>query len=482
MEEQDAHKPDGHFSQLSSTESPILLDWDGPNDPDNPRNWSLWQRTYHTAVPSVMCFIVSFGTSVYTPSVSEISLHFRIPRTLALIPLTVYVLGLAFGPLISAPISETHGRKIVYLISLPISMLFTLGAGLSKEFASLVICRFFAGLFGSPVLAVGAGTNADLFMPAQRAVATSMFMVAPFLGPSLGPFIGGFAAQYKGWRWTQWCMLFIAAPTFVTSLFMKETYKKIVLKKRAKRLGLPVPESGPTVTSTLSMTLFRPIHMLLTEPIVTLLSLYTAYTFATLFAFFAAFPLIFSRPPYFFTISQVGLTFLAIGLGVCLGCMTAIIVDRKVYQKKHRKALEKGERYVLPEQRLWAAMVGSFGLPIGLFWFGWSAGTGVHWGVPVVGAVWFAWGNMSLFICTALYLVDVYGPLNGASAMAANGMLRYLLGAVFPLFTVQMYQRLGATWATSLLGFLSLFMLPIPWVFYKWGPAIRKQSRYPTAM
>ena len=96
-------------------------------------------------------------------------------------------------------------------------------------------------------------------------------------------------------------------------------------------------------------------------------------------------------------------------------------------------------------------------------------------------------------------MTDVYGPLNGASAIAANGIFRYTLGAVFPLFTVQsewllvcvngclltsctVYSALGIGWATSLLGFLSALMFPIPWVFYKWGPNIRARSRYTVLM
>ena len=70
--------------------------------------------------------------------------------------------------------------------------------------------------------------------------------------------------------------------------------------------------------------------------------------------------------------------------------------------------------------------------------------------------------------------------MNGASAMAANGLLRYSMGAIFPLFTVQMYERLGVDWATSLLAFLSLLMMPIPWVFFKYGPKIRAKSGYDT--
>jgi MFS family permease len=111
---------------------------------------------------------------------------FNVSRTAALVGVTVYTLGLALGPVISAPLSETHGRKIVYLTSIPISMLFTLGAGFSKSFASLIVCRFFAGTAGSPPLAVGAGTNADLWLPHQRAAVTSVFLAAPFLGPSIG--------------------------------------------------------------------------------------------------------------------------------------------------------------------------------------------------------------------------------------------------------------------------------------------------------
>lgn len=77
-----------------------------------------------------------------------------------------------------------------------------------------------------------------------------------------------------------------------------------------------------------------------------------------------------------------------------------------------------------------------------------------------------------------MYQIDVYGPLNGASAMAANGLLRYILGGCFPLWTIQMYNAMGIGWATSLLGFICVLLLPIPYVFYKYGPSIRKNSRY----
>lgn len=97
----------------------------------------------------------TFGTSVYTPAISSVVGHFHVSVTAAILGLSLYTLGLGVGPIISAPLSENYGRKLVYLGSAPIFMLFTLGAGFSKSFGSFLVCRLFAGLTGSPALAVG---------------------------------------------------------------------------------------------------------------------------------------------------------------------------------------------------------------------------------------------------------------------------------------------------------------------------------------
>jgi MFS family permease len=112
--------------------------------------------------------------------------QFGVSTTVALLPLSVYVLALGFGPIIGAPISETYGRRTVYLISPPLGALFTLGAGFAPNIASLIILRFIAGMFFSPSLAIGAGTIADTCVPSERALATTLYILSPFLGPSLG--------------------------------------------------------------------------------------------------------------------------------------------------------------------------------------------------------------------------------------------------------------------------------------------------------
>ena len=399
----------GDESSIASQEktstdiSPVnSQDWDGPNDPDNPLNWPFAIRVYHTTVPTLLNFIITLGSSIYTPGLSDVRKQFNVSSTVALLGLSLYTLGLGFGPVLAAPLSETLGRRAVYRISLPVSALFTLGAGFSQNFASLVICRFFAGFFGSPTLAVGAGTTADVWPPVHRAVATVMFLLAPFAGPALGPIIGGFAAQAKGWRWTQWPLLFVSLAAMFYMIPLRETYKKIILQKRAKKRGLPPLPKGPTGLAAmkilLTITLIRPIHMIFTEPIVGFISLYIGFNFSVLFGFFDAFPIVFEGV-YGFGLGPAGLPWISILIGCILAVVTVIYVDRITFHKEHRRSHDNGRGgLVAPEHRLYAAMMGSFGLPIGLFWFGWTSKRDIHWISPVLAAVPFAWGNLCVFV------------------------------------------------------------------------------------
>lgn len=86
-------------------------------------------------------------------------------------------------------------------------------------------------------------------------------------------------------------------------------------------------------------------------------------------------------------------------------------------------------------------------------------------------------GNVMLFLSVSNYLIDSY-TIFAASVLAANAVLRSLFGAAFPLFTTYMYQNLGIHWASSVPAFLALACTPMPFFFYKYGPAIRARCKY----
>jgi MFS family permease len=459
-------------------------DWTGPDDPENPHNWPLPKKLYHLFVTAVLSFAVTYGSSAYSPGISQVAQDFHISEEAAILGLSLYVLGLGLGPMVSAGLSETYGRRIVYIGCTPFSLLFTLGAGLSKNLTTLLVCRFLAGAVGAGPLAVGAGTNADLWLPKDRAAYTSVWILMPFLGPALGPSTASYPTQNSSWRWGQWLLLIVGGTSYLLSLFQSETYKKAILLSRAKKYNLPppadpLPSGFARVVAILNVTCVRSTKMLFTEPICTAFSIYSAFTFGVLFAFFPAVTYV-VRSQYDFSVGEAGLVFLAIGTGCVIATPMFILIDRFTYRRKLLERMSKGDNRPLPpEERLYAAMLGSVLLPISLFWFGWTANRHTHWIVPIVSLGFFGAGNLLVFVTTATYLVDVYGPMGGASAMSANSLARYGLGAAFPLFSVQMYKALGIDWASGLLGFVTVAMLPIPWLFYRYGKGIRSRGSVP---
>lgn len=346
------------FAPFDASTPAMSIDYDA-------KRWPLWKRIYHTTAVATLAFAVTLASSTITPAIFEIQDHFHTTREVATLSLSLYVLGLALGPMLAAPVSELYGRAVVYRTTGLLFILFLVGAGFSKSLGSLLICRLLAGLASGPVLAVGAGTNADLWPPQHRALAVVSYVMMPFLGPSLGPVIGGFATYYKSWRWTQWCATFVAILAYALVLPMHETYLKIILQRQRTAKGTSSGESSFAVLRrSAKVMILRPFQMLVMEPIVIFLSLYSAYTVSLLYAFFAAYPYTFAKI-YGFNAWQSGLAFLGITLGVLLAVATAISIDRFVYYKKFLGAVREGKAALPPENRLYAAILGSLGAPIG---------------------------------------------------------------------------------------------------------------------
>ncbi|KAJ9500872.1 hypothetical protein H2202_003430 [Exophiala xenobiotica] len=372
------------------------------------------------------------------PATSALMAEFNIDRTEALLSGTLYMLGLAFGPLIMAPLSEFIGRRWLYLVTSSSIVAFAGGSGAARNLATLLTCRFFCGFLGSAGIAIGAGTILDVWGLAETgSLAKLLFIFGPFLGPTMGPLSGAYVMDehHGDWRWTQWMIALIGAPIWILILFMKETSDVRIQHSAAKhsgRFGIVA-----LALSTLKAAVLRSMTILTTEAIAFSLTLYTGYAYAVVFSFFASATYVYSID-YDFSSREIGLSFLGVVIGYCLAAVMHVVVQGTLYARAVRNAPNGRPA---PEHRLYTAMAGSIFLPIG-------------------------------------YLIESYGTGAAASAIAANGSFRYLLGAVFPLFTIQTYEKLGIHWAGSVFAFLSLALLPIPWILFQFGHRIRKSSRF----
>lgn len=442
---------------------------------------------YVTYSVALICLCVTLGSSLYVAGVPELVRAFGASQVLCISGLTFYLLGLAFGPAVAAPLSEVIGRRWIYVFSLPISMLFTMGIGLCQNIYSILILRFFCGFIASPALAVAGGSISDLWDPSEIGTAMATFCLAPFLGPVLGPMIGGFAAEHKGWRWTMWVSLIISGAVLPFAMFLPETYKPIILVKRAEKRGMKLnkqPIDKLYFKDMTKITLLRPVEMLIVEPIVSVFSIYVSFIFAVLFGFFEAYPVIF-QGVYHMDLGVSGLPFIGSGVGLLIGVTFFVIMDKFVYNPRNqdgtRGSRDENGKLILsaPETKLLPAKIGAFCLPISLFWLGWTGRTGsIHWMAPVAAGVPFGFGMITIFISVIFYFSMAFPPISVASAIAANNLLRYIMASVFPLFVTQMYHKLNIGWASSLFGFAALVMVPVPFLFEKYGAKLRSQSKY----
>lgn len=207
---------------------------------------------------------------------------------------------------------------------------------------------------------------------------------------------------------------------------------------------------------------------MLFSPIVLLLSLFAAFVFGLIFLLFTTFPAVFELQ-YRFSTELSGLSYLGLGIGFIIGVVTFGALSDRVVERL------KGGKEATPEMRLPLMIMGAPLIPIGFFWYGWAAETKVHWIVPILGTAFIGIGALFVLMPSQIYLVDAFGSEAAASALAANTMMRTFSGAFLTLAGPPLYESLGLGWGNSLLGFLCLLFLPVPFLFYRYGKWLRER-------
>ncbi|WVQ85714.1 hypothetical protein IAT38_007880 [Cryptococcus sp. DSM 104549] len=469
------------YSGAGTSEDPFIVDWLS-GDAEDPQNWPGWYKWHTIFVVSWMTLAVALSSSAYSGGVNSMYAEFKVSIELLIAGISLFVVGFAFGPLFWAPLSEVFGRRPVYIISYAFLTLWTGAAAGSKTIAQLLVFRFLAGFFGSSPLANAGGTITDVLSVNQRGLGMAFFSAAPFLGPSLGPITGGFLGLTQGWRWVEGFLTIFCGVLFIAAIvFASETYAPMLLRKRAALLSkvtgkvyrFRADAKQPLDIKTMfKMSLIRPWKFLFLEPIVTILSIYTALIYGILYLFFAAYPIIF-QTGHGWNTGIGGLAFLGVLVGTILSVILSIFVSNPQYV---RTAKRKGGR-ADPEDRLPPAMWGGVLIVIGLAGTAATDGPDVHWIAPIIFGIPFGCGIIVVFLSVLGYLVDSY-TIYAASVLAANSVLRSLFGAAFPLFTRQMFAKLGVHWGVALPGFLALACIPATWIFYKYGASIRAKCKY----
>ncbi|KAI9699555.1 MAG: hypothetical protein M1820_007186 [Bogoriella megaspora] len=410
-----------------------------PDDPDSPMNWPLYRRLYTSMAAFAFAFSTTFGATAYTVGLKGVATEFGVEPHVAVLGFSVYLFGIFFAPIYTPHISERVGRTPVYFVGTFLSALFIIGAGWTQSFASLIVTRFFAGFFAGPNVVLIEGTFADIWAARTTNTYYAFLGFAQYFGAACGPLILGFIVPVTSWRWTQYITLMIQAAVLLFAIGVPETYQREIIRRRARRAGLPhglaPAASGTTLIEMARHTLINPIIMLYSEPIVIGITLYLGLCFGIVFQWFITVPAVLNMV-YDYTLQQIGLAFISAIIGSVMAALTSILIEQIVV-----RILARRNANLTIENRLIPAMIGGFFILASLFWVGNTAAPTFNSLVPITGTGVYVYGNLLVIISLIPYIFDAYLPQGTLSALTAMACFRLAMAGVVPLVILQFFMN-----------------------------------------
>ncbi|KAI9713060.1 MAG: hypothetical protein M1820_001045 [Bogoriella megaspora] len=458
-------------------QEPEIIDF-SKEDQGNPRAWPRSKKLTNIAVIAMMSILSPLASSMFTPGIQQIADDLGTTTHSVIGATTGFTIMLGFGPLVLAPLSETFGRRRLYMVCFTIFTLLQIPTALSPNVETLVAIRTLSGAFGSIGIANGGGTISDMFEPHERAGIFGWYLLGPLLGPTIGPLFGGIIVHRLNWRWMFWVLAIVCSiNTLAGFFFLRETYAPVLLAARKREFENDGEHHGKyryagqddrPLTSKLASSLTRPVRIFV-QPIVLTMSFYQALVFGTTYSLYTNFQAIYNGI-YGFNTEQVGLLYLFPGVGFLIAVRLLVPRIDNVYNALTRR--NKGE--ATPEFRLPLANIGAILIPLSLFWFAWTVEFQVPWPATIVSTLFYGIGQVMIVNCVQNYYIDSFEKY-AASAIAAGAVFRSVVGGVTPMFAPLIFEALGYGWGISVFAFLSVAIAPAPLVFYYFGASIRKR-------
>ena len=465
----------------------MVVTWDGPDDPRDPFNWPLRKKWLVIGLGLFACLISAMNGTIISVAHNAINEEFHISDATfpnSYWPITSWGIGGALFPLVLFPVMEDFGIQNVFLITYFFFVCLLIPIGLAQNFATLIVVRFFSGGCVQLLSNAVAGMISNVFQGDRaRSVPISLYVTTYLAATSMGPVVGSSILQFLSWRWIGYIELIWTGacfPLFIIAL--PESRGSVILLAKAKRLrhegkeAYTAEELNHTpLYQVIVKSVQRPLYMFCTEPVVFVATLWAAFSLGTIYLFTQSVEQVYGEL-YGWDAVQAGYVQVAIVVGEILGWGLSVYSNRWYYASAARNTEVPGTP--IPEARLYPSVIGGFfGVIGGMFMYGWTSYSTIHWIVPTIGLAMVGFGTTAVVVSIANYLIDAYSKY-ATSALGAVGLVENTSIAFLPLVSTVLYTDLRFQWASSLLAFVSLVLVATPFVVLKWGKEIRSRSPF----
>lgn len=483
------------------------------DNPYHPYHWPSKKKYLVVVCYCMLQIYVTLTSTSYVASEEYVMERFGTTNQVATLGQSMFILGTAVGPSFLGPLSDLGGRKWIYVFSIFIYTIANFGCAYTLNMPMLAIFMFFLGLSGSTATTNIAGTVGDLFGASDEASQPmALFVFSANAGPSIGGIVGEAIMENGklGFKWIFLINIILGAAYIVFLMFLPETLPRIVIQERTAVEGKDVPnvlirefgylwenirgkdasykalyeeklsEEGNEAVVVEHVSVFNEIKfvaskalvMMVTEPIIIFLGLYNGFAYGLLFLYmdgiFEVFVVNNGLTPI-----QAEVTYLNFVVGV-----TLVLLFQPLQTWLFKRDRLKNGGVARPEARFLLSLVTVWGFPLGLFWFAFTSNGKTNYWSPIIAGLVLAVADPLLWLAMLSYIIDSYSAAGlSNSAIAAFCIPSFAIAAALSHAGVAMFQNMSTTWAMATLGFISIGIVALVYIFYFFGHKLRSYSK-----
>lgn len=468
--------------------------------PEKP--WTVYgitEKTMLVLIVSWAGFFSSVSSPIYLPAITELSKEFNVSTELMNLTVTMYSIFQGIGPALWCPVADSIGRRPVYICCFVVYIGSCIGLALTRWYWLLFGLRCAQSFGIATTIALGSGVVSDVTTRKERGKYIGIFTGVSLVGNAFGPLIGGGLASGLGWRSIFWFLVIASGVSLVGLIFLyPETNRFIagdgsVMPKnwwnkslyalvRRKVKGVPNIRAEDAGLKPHPLKVLTSVKMLRYADVSLALTPGAMHYTAWFMMITAQSSLLASQ--YNFDSGQIGLSYLASGIGALVGSIGSGRIMNWYYRKCMRElesartadgeAQQPEVEVDVYRARLGLSLIPSASVILACIVFGWTIECNVHYVVPLIFTAFASVGAMTLQNFIQTLLVDLF-PKDSASSTAAANLTRCLLCAVGLAVVDRMIQSLGVGGAMTLVAGLC-FLSAIPLVIVqRVGPRLEQK-------
>jgi multidrug resistance protein len=420
--------------------------------------------------------------NIYFPAIPTIALAFDKSIDAINQTVTVYLVFQGLSPMLFGPISDRHGRRLVYLVCLSILVASSIGMALcpTDHFWLLLFLRCFQSGGSASTISLGAGVIGDISESRQRGGYFAMFNLGPMLAPCIAPAMGGALSQGLGWRSIFWAIVIMVAVCLLgIVLFLPETLRAIAgngsipVRKRLRPV-IPIVGRKAALETFDPTTEHKATHsvnpfVLFTYPDVIVLLTFTGIVYAVNTTITTTIASAFAKVYPDLSETVLGLCYLPTGAGMIVGgVVTGKILDWEYARIKKTS----GDKFQIEYARLRLMPLYLLLFIICVIGWGWSIQAKAHMAVPLILGVILGWTSLGILNTTMTLNIDILQS-RSSGATACTNLVRCELAAILISVIDRMTNAWGHGWTYTFWGGICALLLPLMFLEIRMGPRWR---------